>query len=193
MVRGEAQAAAQTTSYTPVQIAQIYGMPEADGTGQTVAIIELGGGFAQSDLDAYFGPLGLSPTVTAVGVDGAENQPGQDPDGADGEAIYQKRVPDRRPEWVESARVSFPSGRHADELCVTEIAAVAWAANLGTIVFHPWPSRRASRRAMRRAARQPVTVCSAVLLAGRAARRRRPRRHAGRSRGRPRRRGGRRA
>jgi DNA ligase D len=65
------------------------------------------------------------------------------PDGAEGEAIYQKRVPEHRPEWVESARVSFPSGRHADELCVTEIAAVAWAANLGTIVFHPWPSRRA--------------------------------------------------
>jgi DNA ligase D len=64
------------------------------------------------------------------------------PDGADGEAIYQKRVPDHRPEWVQSARVSFPSGRHADELCVTEVAAVAWAANLGTIVFHPWPSRR---------------------------------------------------
>jgi DNA ligase D len=64
------------------------------------------------------------------------------PDGAEGEAIYQKRVPAHRPDWVQTARVSFPSGRHADELCVTEIAAVAWAANLGTIVFHPWPSRR---------------------------------------------------
>ncbi|HEY8728917.1 MAG TPA: non-homologous end-joining DNA ligase [Acidothermaceae bacterium] len=65
------------------------------------------------------------------------------PDGAEGEAIYQKRVPEHHPEWVETARVTFPSGRHADELCVTEVAAVAWAANLGTIVFHPWPSRRA--------------------------------------------------
>ena len=64
------------------------------------------------------------------------------PDGAEGEAIYQKRVPEKRPEWVQSARVTFPSGRHADELCVTEPAAVAWAANLGTIDFHPWPSRR---------------------------------------------------
>ncbi|HEU5033638.1 MAG TPA: non-homologous end-joining DNA ligase [Mycobacteriales bacterium] len=64
------------------------------------------------------------------------------PDGAEGEAIYQKRVPEHRPEWVETARVRFPSGRHADELCVTELAAVAWAANLGTIDFHPWPSRR---------------------------------------------------
>ena len=64
------------------------------------------------------------------------------PDGAEGEAIYQKRVPEKRPEWVETARVRFPSGRTADELCVTEVAQVAWAANLATIDFHPWPSRR---------------------------------------------------
>ena len=65
------------------------------------------------------------------------------PGGAEGEAIYQKRVPDKRPDWIEVARVTFPSGRHADELCVTEVAHVAWAANLGTIDFHQWPSRRA--------------------------------------------------
>ena len=65
------------------------------------------------------------------------------PDGAEGEAIYQKRVPENRPDWIETARVTFPSGRHADELCVTEVAQVAWAANLATIDFHPWPSRRA--------------------------------------------------
>src|SRR5215468_4705637 len=64
------------------------------------------------------------------------------PDGVAGEAIYQKRVPEKRPEWVESARVTFPSGRHADELCVTELAQVIWAANLAVVDFHPWPSRR---------------------------------------------------
>jgi len=64
------------------------------------------------------------------------------PDGVTGEAIYQKRVPEKRPEWVEAARVTFPSGRHADELCVTELAQVAWAANLAVVDFHPWPSRR---------------------------------------------------
>ncbi len=64
------------------------------------------------------------------------------PDGAEGEPIYQKRVPEKRPEWIETATVTFPSGRTADELCVTEVAHVAWAANLGTIDFHPWPSRR---------------------------------------------------
>ena len=65
------------------------------------------------------------------------------PDGIEGEQIYQKRVPEKRPDWVEAARVTFPSGRHADELCVTELAQVIWAANLATIDFHPWPSRRA--------------------------------------------------
>ncbi|MGI9093807.1 MAG: S53 family peptidase [Mycobacteriales bacterium] len=75
-------------SYTPVQIADAYEFPAGDGTGRTVAIIELGGGFAQSDLDSYFGGLGVGPpTVTAVGVDGVGNQPGADPNGADGEVL----------------------------------------------------------------------------------------------------------
>jgi DNA ligase D len=65
------------------------------------------------------------------------------PDGAEGEAIYQKRVPDKRPEWIETVTVRFPSGRSATELCPVDVAHVVWAANLGTIDFHPWPSRRA--------------------------------------------------
>jgi len=64
------------------------------------------------------------------------------PDGVTGEVIYQKRVPKHHPDWVETARVTFPSGRHADELCVTELAQVVWAANLAVVDFHPWPSRR---------------------------------------------------
>ena len=64
------------------------------------------------------------------------------PDGIAGEQIYQKRVPEKRPEWIEVARVTFPSDRHADELCVTEVAQVIWGANLAVIDFHPWPSRR---------------------------------------------------
>ncbi|HEU5264011.1 MAG TPA: hypothetical protein VFU34_05190, partial [Gaiellaceae bacterium] len=64
------------------------------------------------------------------------------PDGVTGEMIYQKRVPKHHPDWVETARVTFPSGRHADELCVTELAQVVWAANLAVVDFHPWPSRR---------------------------------------------------
>ncbi|HEX6074256.1 MAG TPA: non-homologous end-joining DNA ligase [Micromonosporaceae bacterium] len=59
-----------------------------------------------------------------------------------GDAFYQKRVPKNAPPWVRTARIAFPSGRTADEVCPTELAVVAWAANLGTITFHPWPVRR---------------------------------------------------
>ena len=45
------------------------------------------------------------------------------------------------PDYVETARIEFPSGRHADEICPTEIAVVGWAAQMGTITFHPWPVR----------------------------------------------------
>lgn len=85
---------AATTSYTPPQLGVVYDFPAGtDGSGQTIAVIELGGGFAQSDLDAYFGGLGLtSPTVTAVGVDGATNTPGADPGGADGEVLLDIEV-----------------------------------------------------------------------------------------------------
>lgn len=91
-VAGPAPSAA--TSYTPVQVADMYQFPAGtDGTGQTAAIIELGGGFAGSDLGTYFSGLGIPvPSVTAAGVDGAANQPGQDPSGADGEVLLDIEV-----------------------------------------------------------------------------------------------------
>jgi DNA ligase D len=58
-----------------------------------------------------------------------------------GDAFFQKRVPKGAPDWVRTARIEFPSGRSADEVCPTEAAVVAWAANLGTLTFHPWPVR----------------------------------------------------
>ncbi|MCF6525354.1 non-homologous end-joining DNA ligase [Streptomyces sp. JJ36] len=64
------------------------------------------------------------------------------PDGVTGESFFQKRAPKYLPEWIPTARISFPSGRHADEICPTEPAAVVWAANLGCLTFHPWPVRR---------------------------------------------------
>ena len=58
-----------------------------------------------------------------------------------GDAFFQKRIPQGAPEYVETARISFPSGRFADEICPTEPAVIAWAAQIGTITFHPWPVR----------------------------------------------------
>jgi len=63
------------------------------------------------------------------------------PEGVEGEEIYQKRVPAHAPPWIRTCRVGFPSGRTADALLVTGVAEVAWAANLGTVTFHPWHAR----------------------------------------------------
>lgn len=64
-------------------------------------------------------------------------------DDPSGEAWYQKRIPKNAPDWVETATVTFPSGRTAVQACPTELAAVAWMANLGTLRYHPWPVTRA--------------------------------------------------
>jgi len=66
------------------------------------------------------------------------------PSGVAGEKVHQKRVPAGAPPWLETVRVHFPRyGRHADELCVTELASVIWAVQMSTVEFHPWNSRRA--------------------------------------------------
>ena len=60
-----------------------------------------------------------------------------------GEAFYQKRAPANTPEWVQTAEVTFPSGRTATEVAPADVATIAWMANLGTVRFHPWPVRAA--------------------------------------------------
>ena len=90
-VRPAASAAA--TSFTPTQIASLYGFPASSGVGQCVAIIELGGGYRPADLDTYFKGLGVgSPTVTAVSVDHAQNTPTGDANGPDGEVMLDVEV-----------------------------------------------------------------------------------------------------
>src|SRR5258708_1890831 len=63
------------------------------------------------------------------------------PDGIDGEEIYQKRVPQKHPDYLETCTVTFPSGRTADALKVTHPSAIAWAAQMGTVTLHPWHVR----------------------------------------------------
>jgi kumamolisin len=85
--------AAGDTSYTPEAVAKLYDFPAGNGAGQTVAIIELGGGYRTADLNTYFQKLGIAtPSVTAVGVDGALNQPAGDPNSADGEVLLDIEV-----------------------------------------------------------------------------------------------------
>ncbi len=64
------------------------------------------------------------------------------PHGAEGDFFFQKRAPEKRPSWIETVQVRFPSGRTADELCPTHVADLAWAANLGCLDLNPWAVRR---------------------------------------------------
>jgi kumamolisin len=85
-------ASAANVSYTPVQVAGFYDYPNGDGSGQTIGIIELGGGYNASDITTYFSGLGLTPpTVVAVSVDGGTNAP-SNPNGADGEVALDIQV-----------------------------------------------------------------------------------------------------
>jgi DNA ligase D len=72
------------------------------------------------------------PTVMKRWVDGVEGKP-----------FFQKRVPETAPEWLQTATVTFPSGRHARELVPNDAAHLVWGVNLGVIDWNPWPVRRA--------------------------------------------------
>ncbi|MGH9407951.1 MAG: S53 family peptidase [Vicinamibacterales bacterium] len=86
--------AAASASYAPPQVAAFYQFPTSvTGAGQTIAIIELGGGYKAADLTAYFDGLRLAtPSVTAVSVDGARNAPTGDPNGPDGEVLLDVEI-----------------------------------------------------------------------------------------------------
>jgi DNA ligase D-like protein (predicted polymerase) len=58
-------------------------------------------------------------------------------DGAEGEAFYQKRAPENRPEWLRTVTLAFPSGRTAEEVVVDDAAGLAWIVNLGCLELHP--------------------------------------------------------
>ena len=89
---GAAGARASAGALTPVQVANLYGFPPGNGSGRTIAIVELGGGFSTTDLTTYFTGLGLPvPSVTAVSVMGGSNNPGVDPD-SDGEVMLDIEV-----------------------------------------------------------------------------------------------------
>src|SRR6202041_2793289 len=62
----------------------------------------------------------------------------------EGDPFFQKRVPDSAPEWLQTATVTFPSGRHARELVPNDAAHLVWGVNLGGIDWNPWAGRRAA-------------------------------------------------
>jgi kumamolisin len=90
---GSQKASSAGISYTPRQVAQLYDFPlDVDGTGQTVGILELGGGYKAADLKTYFSSLGIKqPSVVSVSVDKGTNSP-TNPNSADGEVLLDIEV-----------------------------------------------------------------------------------------------------
>jgi kumamolisin len=88
------QAHAATAAFTPAEVARLYDFPaRATGSGQCIAIVELGGGFVAGDLTSYFQGLGIpAPATVAISVDGAHNQPDGNPGGPDGEVMLDIEV-----------------------------------------------------------------------------------------------------
>jgi len=163
-------AAAQGTSYTPDQVAGIYDFPAGTtGAGQTVAVIELGGGFTTSDLDAYFGELGIEvPSITAASVDGASNNPG-DTSGASVEVNLDIDVIGAAAPGA--AQIVYFAPNNGDQGFVDAISAAAEATPAPIAISISWGQSEdswtaqgieAMNQAMSDAAALGITVCVAA-------------------------------
>ncbi|QDP96402.1 S8/S53 family peptidase [Microlunatus elymi] len=162
------RAAAGAVSYTPIQVGEAYQFPaDTDGTGQTLALIELGGGFSEADLATYFGGLGVpSPTVTAESVDGAQNSPGNAND--DGEVMLDIEIAGA---LAPAAKIPVYFAPNTDAGFLDAISQAAHAAPAPTVISISWgqsedqwsaQSRTAMDDALNDAALLGVTVTVAA-------------------------------
>jgi kumamolisin len=163
-------AAAKSTSYPPNQVADIYNFPaNTTGAGQTVAVIELGGGFTTSDLNSYFTSLGIAtPSITAVSVDGATNNPG-DTSGADVEVSLDIDVIGAIAPGA--AQVVYFAPNRGDQGFVDAISAAATASPAPIAISISWGQSEdswtaqgmaAMNQAISDAAALGITVCAAA-------------------------------
>jgi kumamolisin len=169
--RGTGAAASAGTSYDPNQVADLYQFPAGtDGSGQTVAVIELGGGFSASDLDTYFGGLGIAvPSIRAQGVDGGANAPGSDPGGDDLEVNLDVDVIGAVAPGA--AQVVYFAPNNGDQGFVDAISAAAEASPAPIAISISWGQSEdswtaqglsAMNAAMSDAAALGITVCAAA-------------------------------
>ncbi|MDB5068052.1 MAG: peptidase propeptide, partial [Chloroflexi bacterium] len=158
-------------TFSPDQVAKLYDFPTAGtGTGQTVGIIELGGGYVDADLATYFSDLGIAaPQVSAVSVDGGQNQPVGEPSSADAEVMLDIEVVGA---VSPGARIVVYFAPNTDQGFLNAITtAVHDAANRPTVVSISWGSAEsqwtqqallAFHEAFADAALLGVTVCAAA-------------------------------
>nr|BBH92037.1 kumamolisin [Thermogemmatispora argillosa] len=159
-----------TVSYTPLQVAQLYDFPSGlTGSGQCIALIELGGGYSSEDLAAYFQQLGLNvPEVVSVSVDGGENSPTGDPNSADGEVALDIEIAGA---IAPGARIAVYFAPNTDRGFLDAITqAIHDTANAPSVISISWGAPEASwtrqamtamNQAFQDAAALGITVCVA--------------------------------
>ena len=169
--RAGVRAAAQDLSYTPLQVAALYDFPTGDGSGECIALIELGGGYNPADLSKYWSQLKLSntPTVSAVSVGNGSNNPTGDPDGPDGEVMLDIEVAGS---IASGARIVVYFAENTDAGFLNAITtAVHDSTNNPSLVSISWggPESSWTQQAMtsmdeafQSAAAMGVTVCAAA-------------------------------
>jgi kumamolisin len=166
-VRAHAQEAAPIGFEVPT-LAGVYDFPPGtDGTGQIAAIVEFGGGYGQDDLDTFFADLDLpTPSVTAVGVDGAQNAPGQG--GADSEVLLDVEVFGA---LAPKARQLVYFAPNTDQGFVDAVSMAVHATPMPAVVSISWgmsedmwteQARSALNEVFADAAALGVTVCAAT-------------------------------
>jgi len=154
-------------AFAPPQLGALYRFPAGGGAGQTIAIVELGGGYRSQDIAAYFGKLGVAqPSVTAVGVDGAANEPTGDPNGPDGEVALDIEVAGA---LAPAARIAVYFAPNTDAGFLDAVTtAVHDAGNKPSVVSISWgeaesawtqQAMRAMDQAFQDAAALGVTIC----------------------------------
>jgi len=156
-------------TFTAPQLAQLYDYPASDGRGQTLALIELGGGFRPQDIAAYFGQIGIAPPkIATVSVDGADNAPTGDPNGPDGEVELDIEVAGS---LAPAATIVVYFAPNTDAGFVDAVStAIHDATNKPSVVSISWGSAESSwtqqammalDQALQEAAVLGVTVCVA--------------------------------
>jgi DNA ligase D len=124
---------------TPAEELDVDGVKVRLTNPDKVYFPKLGKRGTKRTLVEYYMTVANGPMLTALRDRPTHLQ--RFPDGIEGEEIYQKRVPQKHPDYLQTCVVTFPSGRTADALRVTHPSAIVWAAQMGTVTLHPWQVR----------------------------------------------------